>query len=38
MLQETEHQCLVGEKFKKGHKKGFTNTKFDLIVGEEVDI
>jgi len=38
MLQETEYQCLEREKFKKGHGKGINNSRFSLLVDEEIDI
>ena len=38
MLQEVEIITEQKEKFTKGHREGFTNSKFDLVVQEQVDI
>ena len=37
-MQEVEAQCLVRKNFKKGHRGGLMNNRFESIVGEEVDI
>jgi len=39
MIKEIENTSQSGEEhFIKGHKEGFSNTKFSLIVDEEADI
>jgi len=37
-MQEVEANCVVREKFIKGHEKGFINNRFELVVGENIDI